>query len=187
MAPMTEAQMLRQGKIGVISTDTLYGIVAAALHEEAVERVYDLKGRTTTKPCIVLISSPTKLSLFDIKPTEKQEEVLSQYWPGAVSIVLPSGTGTPQYLHRGMGTLAFRVPGDVRLREFLKVSGPLVAPSANPEGSPPATTIDEAKTYFGDQVDFYLDGGECLGASSTLISFDEHDSVIVLRKGRVSI
>lgn len=182
-----EADILKQGGIGVIPTDTLYGIVACALNEEAVTRVYELKGRRATKPCIILIPSLANLVAFGITLTKKREKVLSQYWPGPVSIILPCDTNVPKYLHRDTYTLAFRIPRDVPLTHFLKESGPLIAPSANPEGFPPATTIKEAKRYFGDRVDFYLDGGEHIGMPSTIIALDEDDSVTVVRKGSQSI
>ncbi len=184
---MDEAEMLRQGKIGVIPTDTLYGLVAAASDEAAVERVYALKGRTPSKPCIILISSLDDLAQFGLAPTEKRRETLSRYWPGPVSIVLACGPGIPEYLHRGTKSLAFRLPDDTRLQQFLSKSGPLIAPSANPEGLPPATSIEEAAGYFGNHVDFYIDGSSRLGTRSTLIALDEHDSIKIIREGAKKI
>jgi L-threonylcarbamoyladenylate synthase len=180
---MKEAEILKKGGIGVIPTDTLYGIVACALHEQAVTRVYELKGRTPTKPCIILIPSVANLSAFGIFLTQEREKILSQYWPGPVSVILPCGTDVPEYLHRGTFTLAFRLPDDPQLLRFLEESGPLIAPSANPEGLPPATTTEEAKKYFGDNVDFYIDGGKRDGMPSTIIAFSEDNSVTIVRKG----
>jgi len=170
---MNEAEMLRQGKIGVMPTDTLYGLVASAHKEKAIERVYNLKGRTATKKCITLISSLDDFSAFGITLTEKQKEIINRFWPGPVSIVL--------------GGTAFRLPDDSELISFLKESGPLIAPSANPEGLHPARTIAEAYNYFGDRVDFYKDGGELSGAPSTLISLDEDGTITVLRQGVAAI
>lgn len=181
---MKETGMLRRGKVGVIPTDTLYGIVAAVGNERAIRRVYSLKKRGATKPCIILIASLGDLDTFGIKLTKKRREILARYWPGPTSIILACGADVPEYLHRGGHTLAFRFPSDARLGRFLKESGPLIAPSANPEGSPPARTIEEAKKYFGRRVDFYLDDGKRAGAPSTLIALDENDSITVLRKGR---
>jgi L-threonylcarbamoyladenylate synthase len=181
---MKAANMLRRGKVGVIPTDTLYGIVAAVGNEQAVERVYSLKKRGATKPCIILIASLGDLNMFGVTLTKERRKVLSRYWPGPTSIILACGADVPEYLHRGGHTLAFRLPSDARLRRLLKASGPLIAPSANPEGSPPVRTIEEAKKYFGRRVDFYLDAGTRTSAPSTLIALDEKDSITVLRKGR---
>ncbi|MDE1919587.1 MAG: threonylcarbamoyl-AMP synthase [Patescibacteria group bacterium] len=181
---MKEAKMSKQGSVGVIPTDTLYGIVASAFSEEAVERVYTLKKRTPAKPCIILIPSSAYLVQFGVVLTAERQNLLSRYWPGPVSVVLPCGDDVPEYLHRGTHTLSFRVPDNAALTQFLRESGPLIAPSANPEGMPPAKTIEEAKKYFGDQVDFYLDGGTCTGMPSTVIALDENNTPTIIREGR---
>lgn len=162
--------MLKRGKIGVMPTDTLYGIVASAWNEKAVERVYDLKKRALTKKCIILISSFDDLEMFGVLLTEEQRKILARLWPGPISVALPCG-------------IAFRFPDDIGLISFLKKSGPCIAPSANPEGLPPAETVEEAKKYFGGNVDFYLDGGKRSGMSSTLVTLDRNGSVAVLRQG----
>ena len=180
---MNVVHELKQGNIGVIPTDTLYGLVANARNEEAVERVYRLKGRTPGKPCIILISSFDDLAQFDVIVSKKRREVLCRYWPGPVSCVLPCGANTPEYLHRGTGTVAFRFPNDAGLQGFLREAGPLIAPSANPEGLPPATTVKEARVYFRNRVSFYVDGGVRIGPASTLIALGSDDSVTVIRPG----
>lgn len=178
---MIEADLLAKGKVGVIPTDTLYGIVASAMNESAVGRVYALKKRAPTKPCIILISSIADLKIFGIELTEQQKSIVNTYWPGPVSIVMSCGDDVPEYLHGGTHTLAFRLPDDEKLIAFLLESGPLIAPSANPEGLPPATTTSEARQYFGDDVDFYIDGGVRAGEPSVLVMLGADGSVEVLR------
>jgi L-threonylcarbamoyladenylate synthase len=151
----TIVKALRDGGIGVLRTDTLYGIVASAHSQNAVERVYEVKGRTPSKPPIILIASVDDLPM---KYGEEVTKVLNESWPGKVSIILPV-EGAPEWLTRGGSTLAYRVPDDANLRELLKLTGPLIAPSANPEGLRPAKNMQEAVNYFGDSVDFYVDGG----------------------------
>ncbi len=180
---MNEARILKEGGVGIIPTDTLYGIVAAAPSEVAVMRVYELKQRAPTKPCIILISSLEDLALFGIRLSEARRKVLSQYWPGPVSIIFSCGKNVPEYLHRGTCTLAFRLPNDAGLIALLRESGPLIAPSANPEDLPPATTVEEAKKYFGSNVDFYTDAGEKIGAPSTIIALDEQGNITMIREG----
>jgi L-threonylcarbamoyladenylate synthase len=96
-----------------------------------------------------------------------------------VSIVLPSIDEEFEFLSRGTDSIAFRLPSDERVRELLKRTGPLVAPSANLEGQPPATDIVSAKNYFGDAVDFYLDAGELEGKASTLIRIDDDGETLI--------
>ncbi len=166
------ADVLKTGGIAVLATDTLYGIVASALQKNAVEKIYTIKARDLDKPYIILLSSAVELKNFGITPTSEQSVYLNSVWPGKVSVILPLPTSTStlyQYLHRGKKALAFRVPAKSELRELLKQTGPLVAPSANTQGGEPAITVDEAKSYFGDLVDMYVDEGLIEGSPSRLV------------------
>ena len=186
-------RILKTGGVGVLPTDTLYGIVACAMDKKAVERVYKLRRRTPSKPVIVLISSSADLKKFGIIPGAYAKKFLAQYWPGKISVVLPllrQGFGGQacrrkfSYLHRGTNSLALRVPAGAKIRAFLKQTGPLVAPSANTEGKPPAKTIAEAKKYFGERIDFYIDAGKKDSRPSTLVRILKNKTV-VLREGAV--
>lgn len=148
------ASLLAEGKVGVIRTDTLYGLVGKADTKDTVERIYSLKTRTPTKPFLLLISNTSQL--LDSYDTATFEDTV---WPGPNTVILPSPTA-PDYLTRGGGTLAYRIPDDESLRDLLSATGPLVAPSANPEGEQPARSTQEAMEYFGEDVDFYIDGGK---------------------------
>jgi L-threonylcarbamoyladenylate synthase len=163
--------LLKEGSIGVIPTDTIYGIVGSALDKDIVQKIYKLKRRSQKKPMIILISSIKDISKFNVKITSEQKKVLKDIWPGKVSVILDCEKESFKYLHRGTKKLAFRMPRKKILLEILKKSGPLVAPSANWEGYPPATKISEGKKYFSDKV-FYLNGGILKGKPSTLISFN---------------
>ena len=179
------ASTLSGGGIGVLPTDTLYGLVASALDEKAVEKVYELRRRTSDKPMIVLISSLEDLKTFGIEMNSSQLETVRKIWPGKVSVVFDCDLQNFAYLHRGKKTLAFRVPEPGWLRELLSQTGPLVAPSANFEGEKPARTINEAKKYFGDVVGFYVDFGPLDSQPSTIIKF-ESGNLRVLREGAVN-
>lgn len=149
------ARLLRAGGIGVIRTDTLYGVVAAASNEAAVRRVYELKGRDGDKSPIVLISSTEQL--YDT-PDAPTQTYLNATWPGPVSVIIPS-VNAPGWIARGNQSVAYRMPDNQPLRDLLALAGPLIAPSANPQGAAPAMSVDEAEQYFGTEVDFYVDGG----------------------------
>ena len=173
---------LKSGGIGVFPTDTLYGLVGSALNQKTVGRIYKVRQRTPSKPLIVLISSLEDLRLFGIKPDRETRKILNQYWPGKVSIILPTLSNKLIYLHRRTKTIAFRLPAKADLRRILKKTGPLVAPSANPEGQPPAKSIKESKAYFDDRVDFYLAGKRQTNLPSTLIKIT-NGQVKILRPG----
>ncbi len=173
-------ESLQDGGVGILPTDTLYGIVTSAFLADSVERVYDLKQRDPTKPLIILISHVDEVEQFGVVLSDSLREQLASYWPGPYSIVLPVVDDQFEYISRGSDSIAFRIPDKEDLRELLQATGPLVAPSANPEGYPPATTALEAQRYFGSDVDFYVDGGTLDGNHSKLLRI-ENGEVEVIR------
>lgn len=150
------ASILISGGIGVLKTDTIYGIVARAHDKSAVERVYTLKGRDDTKSPIVLISSLDQL--FDA-PNSEVRSTLEEVWPDKVSVIIPS-LAAPSWIERGNQSVAYRMPDDDALRRLIQTTGPLIAPSANPQGKVPAMNYAQAFAYFADTIDFYVDQGE---------------------------
>lgn len=172
------AKILREGGVGVIPTDTLYGLVASARHWQAIEKIYQIKNRNPQKPLIVLVANLMQLQEMGIPLTKSQKQDLAAFWPGPVSVVLPASG--PDYLTRGQGSLAIRLPDESKLTAFLEKTGPLVAPSANPEGQNPAKTVEEAVKYFKEEVDFYVNGGELDREPSKIIKITE-DGVEELR------
>ena len=172
-------QTLLDGGIGILPTDTLYGVVANAHRKGAVERIYTLKGRDENKPFIILISDVADLSHFGIKITKQNKAFLDLVWPGPVSVILPCTLKKYVYLHRGTQSLAFRLPKNASLRALLAETGPLVAPSANPQGKTPAYTLAEAKKYFAKDVDFYVSGGRKEGKPSRIVSLVSGEPVVL--------
>ena len=180
-------ESLKNGKVGVLPTDTIYGLSGDALNEKAVARIYEIKGRSYTKPLIVFIASEKDLELFDVKIDKKTQAILRKVWPGMVSVILPASNKRFEYLHRGTKTIAFRYIMGRDLSDFVKKTGPIVSTSANREGLPFATTIEEAKKYFGEKVDFYVDGGKLKALPSTIISIGNKGEIKILRQGAVKI
>ncbi|MDN5819735.1 MAG: L-threonylcarbamoyladenylate synthase [bacterium] len=169
--------LLRSGKIGVIRTDTIYGVVGRADSQAAVQRIYDIKGRDADKSPIILISSQADM-LDEVDPVTADR--LNELWPGKVSVIVPSPAG-PVWLERGNKSLAYRMPADDDLLELVRQTGPLVAPSANRQGQTPATTITQAQEYFGDSVDFYVDGGQVTDNTPSKLYRLVNDSLEQLR------
>ncbi|MDI6733908.1 MAG: L-threonylcarbamoyladenylate synthase [Patescibacteria group bacterium] len=164
-----EIKILKNCGIGIMPTDTIYGLVGRALSQRAVKRVYEVRKRDLNKPFIILISSLADLRLFGIELNKRTSGLLKKIWPGPVSVILPCPHKKFSYLHRGTNSLAFRLPKLKWLRDLLKQTGPLVAPSANLSGKLPAKNIKEAKKYFGSKADFYIDFGEIESPPSSLI------------------
>lgn len=165
---------LKSGEIGVLPTDTLYGLVGLATNKKTILRLRQIKKRQTGKPFIILISSIADLAQFRIKLDKKTDLFLKKIWPGPISVVFSS-------------KLSFRLPQNKFLLKILKKTGPLAAPSANPQGQKPAETITEAKRYFGNEVDFYWGAKQRLtGPPSTLIKI-KNGKIEILRSGRQKI
>ncbi|WP_456464401.1 L-threonylcarbamoyladenylate synthase [Persephonella sp.] len=176
-------EVIKKGGVIVAPTDTLYGLLADALNKEAVERVYLLKKRSPDKPLIILIPSTDYLSMFGIKPSTIEKNLLEKK---GITVILDLKDGRFEYLHRGKNSLAFRIPDYKPLIEFIsKVGRPLVAPSANPEGKVPPSDIKKAIEYFGSKVDLYIDKGERKSPPSTIIKINK-DNIKILREGSVS-
>ncbi len=168
---------LREGQVGVVPTDTIYGLACSVFHPEAIARMYTLKQRNPAKPFVVLLADEADLQRLGIILTPAQTEKLDQYWPGPVSLILPCPSEALAYLHRSTFSLACRLPQDDVLREMLRQTGPLATSSANREGESSATTIAEAKASFGVTVDFYVDDGQKDGKPSTIINLTHPDGV----------
>jgi L-threonylcarbamoyladenylate synthase len=175
-------RILKNGGVAVMPTDTIYGLVGSALNVPAVNRIYNLKKRKPEKPCIILIGNIDELSKFSVFLDEAKKSKLAEFWPGRVSIIFDCADESLAYLHRGSKTLAFRLPAPEELRDLLLKTGPLVAPSTNLEGMPPAKNISEAKNYFDGSVDLYVDGGNIDGKASKLIKLHKDGTVDILRE-----
>jgi L-threonylcarbamoyladenylate synthase len=178
----TAADQLKQpGAIGVIPTDTVYGVVARAADQTAVTRLYALKSRHN-KPGTIIAASIDQLVELGIP--RRYLTAVEQFWPGAVSVEIPHDIA---YLHQGTGRQAFRIPADQALRDFLLKTGPLQTSSANPPGLPPANTVAEARKYFGDTVDFYVDGSDLSKAQPSTIIRIVDDAIEIVRQGSVKV
>ena len=172
------ADCLIGGGIVVARTDTIYGFLAQASNETAVERVYRLKDRDEHKSPIVLISSLT--DLYDT-PNDGIQKLCRDKWPGKVSIIIPS-KNAPVWIRRENNSVAYRLPEHKDLQVLLSKTGPLIAPSANPEAHVPAMSVEEAYDYFGELVDVYVDGGYVYNdAPSQLLLVTENGNIERLR------
>lgn len=176
-------KLLQNGAVGVLPTDTLYGVVCRAEDEQAVARLYALKSRER-KPGTVIAATIAQLVKLGVKA--RYLRAVEQFWPGAVSVQLPLD-GTLAYYHQGVFHGAFRIPDDQKVCELLQKTGPLLTSSANQPGKPPANTIDEAQKYFGNQVDFYVDGGDLSGRGASTVLRVVDDAIEILRQGSVII
>lgn len=174
---------LADGGVVVMPTDTIYGVVGRAEDADTVERIYKIRKRNGEKPFIILISSIEDLKKFSVQVGDVQGKILKEFFPAPVptSVILDCTDEKFAYLHRGTNTLAFRIPTQTQLQDLIKQTGPLLAPSANLEALPPSNDIQEAKNYFGENVDVYIDGGEIAGKASKIIRLHKDGTVSIIR------
>ncbi len=170
---------LKSGGVGVIPTDTIYGIVAPLFNQTAIERIYDLKNRDNKKRVgTILISDITQIDEYVDSAQLLRAEVL---WPAPISVELPIIRGL-HYAHRGNGTLAFRMPDNQSLLNLIAQTGPLASSSANVADAVPAVNLQEALSTFRAGVDFYVDGGDLSGRPpSKIIKFLENGETEIIR------
>lgn len=177
------AALLQNGMVGVLPTDTIYGISAQALNEQAVERIHRLKLRDSGKPLIVLISDIKMLDMLSISGQEAS--LVGEYWPGALSLEF-AASDSPFWLHRGQKHFAIRMPNHPQLLSLIDKVGPIVSTSVNLQAQQSVDSIHEAKNIFGEQLDFYVDVGQLNNLPSTIAVIEE-GRIKVVRPGAVKI
>ncbi len=175
---------LRDGKIVGIPTDTLYGLAVDPYRQDALDAIFELKGRPGEKPLAILVASMDQamgLAQF----ADHALDLADEHWPGALTMILPRLPSAPDWLgHRGRRTVGLRCPDHEVALELLEASGPLVVTSANLSGQQAALNHEEAEALFGDAVAIYLEGKAKGGQASTIVDLTAPDP-LVLRQGPV--
>lgn len=176
-------EMLKNGAVGVLPTDTIYGLACSAHMSESVQRLYKLKQREN-KPGTLIAANIDQLVELGIP--KRYLTAVEQYWPNPISVVVPS-VPSLAYLDMGKMSLAVRIPADEHIANLLQKTGPLQTSSANLTGEKTAVNLSEAKAYFGDEVDFYVDGGDLSNRKGSTVIRVIDDAVEVIREGAVKI
>lgn len=180
------AQVLREGGLLALPTETVYGLAADARNGRAVARIFEAKGRPSFNPLIVHVLSVEAAEEFvDVGAVARQ--LADAFWPGPMTLVLPSKGRVADLVSGGLDTLAIRVPAHPIARAVLEAfGGPVAAPSANPSGQISPTLAAHVVAGLGDRVDAVLDGGACaVGLESTILA-PGGNGVRLLREGGVS-
>ncbi len=178
------ADLLLAGKVGIIPTDTVYGIVAQASNKIAATKVLEVKGRKY-KPGTLIAADIDQIVELGIP--RRFLTAVDQFWPGPVSVVVPMVDDELTYLHGGAMSLPVRIPNTSELLNLLIKTGPLITTSANRPNKKPANTIQEAVDIFGSEIDFYVNGGDLIGRPPSTIIRVVDDEIEVLREGSVKI
>ena len=175
---------LRDHQLVAFPTETVYGLGASALDEQAVEMVFALKGRPSTNPLIVHVSGIEMAQRVVSGWSNDAQKIASTFWPGPVTIVLPKADCIPSNVCAGGKTVAVRCPEHPCALALIEAFGdPIVGPSANPSGRISPTTPEHVADGFGDADLLVIDGGHCrAGIESTVVDLSS-DLVRVLRLG----
>lgn len=181
------ADVLRQGGLVAVPTETVYGLAAHALDAEACGRVFAAKQRPAHDPLIVHVASLEAaggLARFN----SLADQLADAFWPGPLTLVLPKHDLVPDIVTSARPSVAVRIPAHPVLRALLTISQlPLAAPSANPFGYVSPTTAAHVVDGLGDRIDHILDGGPCtIGVESTIIDVRDPDHPVLLRPGGIA-
>jgi L-threonylcarbamoyladenylate synthase len=182
------AALLRDGKLIGIPTETVYGLAANALNEEAVLSVFESKQRPLFDPLIIHVASQETIDRYASFHDDRLKKLAEAFWPGPLTLLLPKKENVPAITTSGLPEVAVRVPNHPLTLELLrKVDFPVAAPSANPFGYISPTEPSHVQRQLGDKIDYILDGGNCrIGIESTIVGIEDN-VVSIFRLGGLAV
>ena len=179
---------IKSGGLAAVPTETVYGLAADGLNENAVAGIYEIKGRPETKPISLLVSSMAQAEEFCRDIPEKAYMLAEKFWPGPLTMVFKKRASVPDIVTAGGGTVGVRCPAHDKTLRLIALTGcPLAAPSANISGMPSPKSAEEVLAYFDGRIPCLIDGGRCsVGVESTILDMTG-DKIHVLRSGGLKI
>lgn len=179
--------LIRNGELVIFPTETVYGIGANALDENAVGKIFIAKGRPSDNPLIVHIADKRKIDEIAQDITEMEQILIDNFMPGPFTLILKRKPIIPDIVTAGLDTVAVRMPDNIIARGIIQFSGvPIAAPSANISGKPSGTNIQDIRKELEGKVSAIVDGGETpIGLESTVVKVVDEIPVI-LRPGKVT-
>ena len=167
----TAANLIMQGQLVAIPTETVYGMGANGLDETAVANIFQVKGRPQDNPLILHISGPEQIELYAHGVPHAAYTLAEKFWPGPLTMILPAKSIVPKRTTGGLDTVGLRCPDCDITREIIRLSGvPIAAPSANISGKPSTTTADHVLHDHDGKIPLIVDGGPCrVGVESTIV------------------
>ncbi len=173
--PVIAAQIIKKGGLVAIPTETVYGLGANGLDEQAVASIFAAKGRPQDNPLILHVAEPEQVERFCHSIPEQAYALMQKFWPGPLTIVLHARDIVPRRTTGGLSTVAVRCPDNDVTRAIIRLSGvPIAAPSANLSGKPSTTTAQHVLHDHDGRIDAVVDGGPCrVGVESTIVDLTE--------------
>jgi len=181
------AMNIKEGNIVLFPTETVYGIGANALDENAVNKIFKAKGRASDNPLIVHISNIVMLEDLVKEVREIEQKLMGNFWPGPLTIIFDRKECVPNVVTAGLNTVGIRMPSNETAKKLIEFAGlPIAAPSANISGKPSGTKIEDIIDELDGKVDYILDSGMVdIGVESTVIRVVEN-KVHILRPGKIT-
>ena len=182
------ARILRNGGLVAFPTETVYGLGANALDEEAARKIYEAKGRPSDNPLIAHVARKEDVEQLVSHIPEAGQKLMDAYWPGPLTLVFPKSGIVPYGTTGGLETVAIRMPSDTIANRLIALAGvPIAAPSANTSGRPSPTTAEHVYQDMNGKIEMIVDGGPVgIGLESTIVDVSG-DVPSMLRPGAVTI
>lgn len=178
---------LKVGKVIAFPTDTVYGIAVDVFNDSAVEKIFEIKGRNTNKPLQVLIARKEDLNLIIRDFTKVLDILISEFWPGALTIVVPARSDFPMRVRCGLENIGIRMPSNpIAMRVIEEFGSPIAASSANISGMPDPKDAEDVIKNLGDKVDLIIDGGQTNDNTPSTVIDISVDPPVILRHGKLS-
>lgn len=178
---------VKEGKIVVFKTDTVYGIGTNVFDEEACKKIYEIKGRPIQKPLIVLISDISMLKKIVDTISPAEQKLIDAFWPGPLTIKFKRKENIlPNIVSAGDEFVRVRLLQSGLAYHLIKTAGvPIVAPSANLSGSPTGTNIENIISELDGKVDYILDSGNVNDNTTSTIVEVKKEKAIIIREGKI--
>lgn len=183
------AELLKSGEVVGIPTETVYGLGADALNEDAVKKIFEAKDRPADNPLIVHISEFSQIEELVTEIPRLAINCAEKFWPGPLTMIMPKSDRVPMITSGGLDTVGIRMPSNETARKIISACGfPIAAPSANLSGSPSPTSAQHVYNDMQNRIPAIVDAGHCgIGVESTVICFEGRDSIRLLRPGFISV
>jgi L-threonylcarbamoyladenylate synthase len=180
--------LLLQDEVVAIPTETVYGLAGNALSEKAVSKIFEAKNRPHFDPLIVHVGDISEVSKYVEEVPQMAYDLMSKFWPGALTILLPKKSCIPDLTTSGLSEVGIRIPNHpITLQLLRSLPFPLAAPSANPFGYISPTNAQHVSDQLGEKIPYILDGGNCsVGIESTVLRV-QHNEIEILRLGGISV
>ena len=179
-------EVINNGNIAVVPTDTVYGIIGDATNIDVIHKVYEVKKRDYSKPLILMVSSIDMLEKYVLEINDIEKKLIDRYWPGKLTILFKKNNNIDDLITSGSNLVGIRYPDNKELNELMdKLNKPLISTSCNISSKEVITSIDMLEEDISKHVSYVYDGGVLSDTSSTIVRVND-GKIEILRDGELS-